>query len=112
MLGLFYLNFSAFMLLVTMLVSDPVWANAAPPVFLPHTELSAKPCEQPSLEIGPELMIYQDHTGTLSAPDLFAAPELFGLYEATRGLGFSEGQVWVRVPVENSSAQACVRWLV
>ena len=112
MLGPFYLNFSAFMLLVTMLVSDPVWANAAPPVFLPHTELSAKPCEQPSLEIGPELMIYQDHTGALSAPELFAAPELFERYEATRGLGFSKGQVWVRVPVENSSAQACARWVV
>ena len=108
----FYYGHRAAALCLMLFFSGVVWASAATEVGLSQSDLFVQPCTQSSLDVDPQLLIYQDHDGVFSAQALLAAPELFERHDATRGLGFSKGQVWVRLPIENMSAQACDRWLV
>ena len=75
-------------------------------------ERSIDVCSSSFENIDGQLSIFRDPTGLLSVQDVKQQKANFEPHEATRGLGFYSGQIWVRLLVENPHPSSCERWLV
>jgi signal transduction histidine kinase len=95
--------------LVLVALSLSPWAFA---VESAAAEPSLDVCSSSFENIDGQLSIFRDPTGLLSVQDVKQKKANFEPHEATRGLGFYSGQIWVRLLVENPHPSNCERWLI
>lgn len=69
-------------------------------------------CSSSSEHVDGQLSIFRDPTGFMSVQDVKQQKPNFEPHEATRGLGFYSGRIWIRLLVENPLPSNCERWLV
>lgn len=63
-------------------------------------------------EVGPHLAIFLDSTGAMGLAAVMRSPQLFRTpASGAPGIGYHDGQLWVRFTVRNTTAQRQYRWL-
>ena len=84
-------------------------AAAATP---PETAPPVRPCAANQVRIGAELSARLDAKGALGVLDVARDPGAFSPWSPFRGSGFSQGNLWLKLRLENASGERCDRWLI